>query len=90
MMPNPNDHGQASYSGLRAAKEALKENQRLLDPGKNKIAHNWNIALEAMVLSQSRILEDLELLHRKIQPILRYLDEELGDNWRDRLPRYEE
>ena len=89
-MSKSNEQAHGNFSGLRAAQEALKENQRLLDPGKNKIAHNWNIALAAMLLSQARIQEDLDLLHRKIQPIRRYLDEELGDNWRDRLPRYEE
>jgi len=71
------------------AKRALEENLSLLDPQKHKTAHNLTVALAYILQTQSKLANDIELLHRKLQPILKYLEEENAD-WRNRYPRYED
>jgi hypothetical protein len=70
------------HVSLADARQALQGNQALLDPETNKISHNHNIALLGICAELERISKDVERLHAKIQPILRYLSEDNND-WRD-------
>ncbi|TAL77320.1 MAG: hypothetical protein EPN75_13255 [Beijerinckiaceae bacterium] len=68
---------------LYQAKQALEENLNLLSPATHKAVHNLTIALMGIARGLERLQNDHELLHNKIQPILKYLEEENND-WRDR------
>jgi hypothetical protein len=82
------DIERAGLSDAKRALRALEENLSLLDQPKYKCAHNMTIALAAIVRSQAKMQVDLDLLHKKLQPILKYLEEENTD-WRNRNPKYE-
>ncbi|VTZ25762.1 hypothetical protein MPC4_90101 [Methylocella tundrae] len=76
-------------------KKALEENLNLLDPEKHKTARNMTVALIQLLYFQGEILkaqtkirDDVALLHNKLQPILKYLEEDNSD-WRSRNPNYE-
>lgn len=71
------------------ARKALEENLNLLDPEKHKAARNLTIALAYLFQSQNKLLEEVDLLHRKLQPILKHLEEDNSD-WRSRTIRGEE
>lgn len=73
---------------LYDAKKALEENLGLLDPATHKTVHNLTIALMGIARGLERLQNDHELLHNKLQPILKYLEEENGD-WRSRYPKFE-
>lgn len=70
---------------LHQARETLRQ----LDPAKHNSIHTVISALIHLVESQARLADDLVLLHRKLQPILKHLEEENGD-WRLRYPKYDE
>jgi hypothetical protein len=76
-------------AGLGDAKRALEENLSLLDLIKHKSARNMTIALAAIVRSQAKMQNDIDLFHSKLQPILKYLEEENAD-WRNRYSKYDE
>ena len=71
-----------------AVRKALDENDRLLEQTKYKVAHNTNKVLRYLVETIYRVETDLILLQRKLQPILKHLEND-DDNWRRYMPRDE-
>lgn len=67
--------------------KALEENLTLLDRESTKAVRNLTLALVYLVRTQTRLSQDVDLLHRKLQPILKYLEEENND-WRDRFSQF--
>lgn len=63
---------------LFQAEKALEENRRLLGQETHKIAHNMNEALLHLCQALQRMNDDMELLHRKLQPILKDMEEDRG------------
>ena len=66
---------------LSLATHALTETIHHLDPKEHSAARSMCIALVALCDSQKRVENDVELLHNKLQPILRSLSDD-GDDWR--------
>ena len=78
--------------GYRDAVAAIEENLRLLDPQKHKTLHNLTIAIAVILKGQSRLWNDMDLLHNKMQPILKHLEEDndwRSKNYRNRNPNFE-
>ena len=72
--------------------DAIEENLALLDPLKHKTLHNLTIAIGALLHEHYLLKESVELLHNKLQPILKSLDEDndwRSGNWRNRNPNFE-
>jgi hypothetical protein len=75
--------------GPAAMAKEIRETLELLDPVKHRSLRTVILTLAHLAERQDRMAEDIDLLHRKIQPILKYLEEELGD-WRLRTPKFDE
>lgn len=71
------------------AERALRENLNLLGHSTPSSSRNLIIGLLGILESVRTLQHEHELLHRKLQPILKYLEEENAD-WRSRYPKYEE
>lgn len=78
----------AENTSFKKAAEALQENLALLDPEKHKAARNMTVALVHILNSIQTVKADVGMLHNKLQPILKYLEEENSD-WRSRTPNYD-
>ncbi len=78
----------AENATLAQVRKELQETLNLLDPVTHKAAHAMTFALAYIVEQIGRLRTDVDLLHNKLQPILKELEED--SNWRDRNPKYEE
>lgn len=65
------------------AAAALAENLALLTPEKHKAARNLTILLGYLLQQSEKMTADIDLPHKKLQPVLKYLEEENHD-WRGR------
>lgn len=83
------DKPKKGYVSQSAAVAAIEENLSLLDPQAHKAARNLTIALGYILQQQARASSDMDLLHKKLQPILKFLEEDNHD-WRDRFSRYQD
>ena len=61
---------------LRQARDALLENAKILDPAKDQAIWNLNVAALYLVQSIAQIRDDVNLLHNKLQPILKQIADE--------------
>lgn len=77
---------QVSYT---EAARALHASLDLLDPNTQNNIRNLVIGLLGTLQAVDRLQVDVGLLHQKLQPILKSLEEENAD-WRNRYPKYDE
>jgi hypothetical protein len=71
--------GEYAYVSIYLATQALQENLSLLDPVKHKAARNMNLALLHICEGMERLSGDLNLLHEKLQPILKQIADDQED-----------
>ena len=64
---------------LFQAKQALQENSRLISADTHKVMWNLNVALLHICDALDRTRRDVELLHNKLQPIIKELSGEKED-----------
>jgi hypothetical protein len=77
-----NDMGKVIFDNVlyEDVQRALEENLDLLDPEKDKSAHNITLALAYIVRHLVKLQRDVDLLHNKLQPMLA----------EDRYPTYDD
>ena len=85
MVHNPKPLFKGANAGLSEARKALEANEILFQKAPAPIAQNLNTALRFLVESMAKIETDMILLHAKLQPILKGLEED--NDWRGILKR---
>jgi len=81
--------GPISKVSYAEAERALQASLDLLDPNTQSNIRNLAVGLLGVCQNLEKLQYDVGLLHRKLQPILKHLEEENAD-WRSRYPNYEE
>lgn len=66
----------ASPIGRGKAEEALLDNAQKLDPTTDSALWNLNVAMLYLVDGLARIQDDVNILHNKIQPILKQISDQ--------------
>lgn len=77
-----------SHINISAGRKALEENLTLLTPERYKTLHNLTLAHLCLLQEIVRIGDSVANLHNKIQPLLKYVEEDNRDN-RARYARYD-
>ena len=85
MVHNPTPPFKAFNTRVSDARKALAENEILFQKAPAPIAQNLNTALRFLVESMAKIETDMILLHAKLQPLLKSLEED--NDWRSTLLR---